>query len=112
MSYNAQGKSPLIVIFFMYVYECLLVHVETRMHQIRWNWSHPWLRAAPCGYWDWNLGLLQKQKLLLTNDPSLQPQSSPFYKAISHIMLGFTLMTSLYFHELFNHSISSDSDGR
>ena len=48
----------------------------------------------PCGCWEWNSGPLEKQSVLLTAEPFLQPRLLVFYKPT----FGFTAI--LYFKDL------------
>lgn len=47
-----------------------------RSQPILWSWSHRQLWAAQCSCWEPDLGLLKKQQVLWTEEPSLQPWRS------------------------------------
>ena len=60
---------------------CLMLG-RPETHQIPWNWNYRWLRAT-LWYWELNLGPLEEQPVLLTDEPFLQLTPHPL-QAASH----------------------------
>ena len=51
----------------------------------------------PCGCWELNSGPLEEQAMLLTAEPSLQPQNKSFLKDV--FLLFFFIMEGGHVHE-------------
>jgi len=84
-----------ILFYCIWVYcSCLQTH-QKRASDLITDGCEP-----PCGCWDLNSGPLEEQSVLLTTEPSLQPQ---IYIFISH----FNLEWGLYIDEFFNLFILS-----
>lgn len=58
---------------------CTCVHMKVKGILILWNGSYRLLWTAS-GHWEVNPGLLEEKPLLLTREPSLQPQAKKSFK--------------------------------
>lgn len=68
---QTHGFFPPFLVFCLLVYLCEGVRAEG----VRaWSYSFELL----CGFWELNLGPLEEQSVLLTAEPSLQPQTQGF----------------------------------
>jgi hypothetical protein len=63
-----------LFIYYMWVHRSCLQILQKRASDLIMDGCEP-----PCGYWDLNSGLLEEQSVLLTDKPSLQPLSPPFF---------------------------------
>lgn len=64
--------------YFMYI-AVLPAYTYVSGCEKSWNWSNSC--EQPCGCWELRLGPLEKQSVIITAEPSLQPSKSSSFKS-------------------------------